>query len=317
MYIKHFLAYAAIYIIPILVNVAAAVIFAGFFAYNILAGMQQTGQTSQAVNISLPDITANFALFGGGFFLAILVFSLVYVIASGAIIRGAYLSETQQKFPFAQAWKESFQRLGKMVGLSFRFFFYTGGWLLFVIFFVFIVQFFAGFMASKGNNDVSAMIQPLSGFFTLMPLVLIAAMVFFIARMCRAFFAFPILLSTDVSSKEALAQSIKISKGLAGRIFGNLFLLSLLAALLGGIVAQLIIQLYGTFVPAPQGSLLQTIQYINGISPYAGIIPQIFVASFSGLFNYVFMKKAIEANGGQMNTEMPKAPSKQQGPIIS
>jgi hypothetical protein len=288
LYIKNFLSFCGLLVIPVILGVAIQIGILGTIVVNMIVNHQNTG-------------TLNISFIVGGVIVAIILQWLIQMFGISSTLRGAYYADTQEKLPFGKALQEGFAKIGKAAGLSIRVFFYTGAWVLAGLGILFGLGLLAAFFASSNaENGFVSVMHPLTSFIGFIPLVIILLAILFIRRICRTAFAFPILLSKDVSSKEALDESIHLADGIIGIIFGNYFLFGMLMAIGGGILGQIFSQVFGLIFKLRQsGSLEEVTRHFLNISMYVSIIPSILVKSFSVVFQYAFMKKAREEKSEQ------------------
>jgi len=238
----------------------------------------------------------------------IVIGALIFMMIVGWIIqllgvcmgqRGAYLADSTGKVPFMQAMKEGMAKIGKAIILSIHMFLYTGAWILLILGLIMIVGTFGAVIGLQGDNPISTALKPFMGVVFLLPLIMLVVLIALIGRYCKVAFAFPILLSKEISSKDAMHESIQLAQGMVGIIFWNYFLVGLLLAIISGIATQLLVQIIGIFMPPPSGTSA-ALTYLKDISLYAALVPSILIGSFSMVFQYAFMKKARMAR-----TEMP------------
>jgi|GEM_PF-2943731 len=302
-YKKHYKSLLILFLIPVVIQAVSTLLLSNILITNNFPG---TISNTPVNLMNIPMLIGIYAVF-------IIVFSLLIMMASGASVRIMAADDKQQKISIMEAINGFWQRFGKALGLSVRFLNYTFGWFLFLFIFVFILQGISLALIKNGDDTVNNFLQPVSPILPILPLIFIAFLIVFFVRMLRAFFSFPILMSGDGSSKEALDESITISKGITGRIFWNLFLVSLVLGILGGMATQLIMQIIALFYPMPTGFGVNTLNYYNSIAPFAGILTQLVIQSFTVTFNYVFMKRAREEKG----IPMVSAPaSANNGPML-
>jgi len=309
-YTKNIPGFIALFLLSV---VLAVVVKMGLFSILGVNAVIAGQQNAQSLNLPL--------LIGGGIAFIILNW-LIQLLGLNASLRGAYYVDTQGKLPLGQAFSEGLQKLGKAAGLSVRVFLYTGAWILAILGALVALGALGTFIAAQGpdNNSFVGMMAPLMSVVGFLPLVMLVVLIFLITRFCRVVFAFPILLSKEVSSKEALDESIALADGITGTIFGNYFLFGLLMAIAGGILTALVGQIVGIVYPAPQGSIQATYDYIQSTTEYAGILPSVLIGSFSLVFQYAFMKKAREEKTDQGGTPVqnPVTPAPQPtGPVLS
>ncbi len=302
-YSKHFLAFCGLFVLPVLLGIALKMGVFSFMGLNVLT----SGENIK--NINIPLIV-------GGLIAVGLIGWLIQLLGVNTTLRGSYYADTQGKLSFGQAFSEGLQKLGKAAGLSVRVFLYTGAWIIAVLGIVFGLGMLATVLsAASSDNGFVSMMQPIMSFFGFMPLVMLVVLLFLIQRMCRVVFAFPILLSKDVSSKEALDESIQLADGITGTIFWNYFVFGLLIAIGGGILTQLFLQIVTMVYRAPASDTgLNALSYLQNVTDIAGIVPGIVIGSFSVVFQYAFMKKAREEKSeqsGMPQNGTPEAPQAQ------
>lgn len=302
-YSKHFLAFCGLFVLPVVLGIAVQIGIMGGIGINAVV----SGGSTTSINI--PMII-------GGIVAAAVLGWLIQLFGLNTTLRGAYYADTQGKLPFGQAFSEGLQKLGRSAGLSIRVFFYTGVWIIGILGILFGLTILASVMAVQdGGSGFVAMMQPIMGLTGILPIVMLVVIIFLIQRICRATFAFPILLSKDVTSKEALDESIQLADGITGTIFGNYFLFGLMMAIVVSVLNQLLFQIVGMVYPAPQGSSMQEmINYIQNVSQFVGVIPSVLIGSFSMVFQYAFMKKAREEKSeqsGMPQNGTPEAPQAQ------
>lgn len=305
-YSKHFLLFCGLFVLPVVLGLVVHIGIIGAAGINAVI----SGTNTSSINIPLII---------GGMVLAGVLRWMIQLFGLNTTLRGAYYADTQEKIPFGQAFSEGLQKLGKSIGLSIRIFFYTGVWIIGILGILFGLTILASVMALKdGGNGFVSMMQPIMGLSGILPLVMLVVIIFLIQRICRATFAFPILLSKDVTSKQALDESIQLAEGITGTIFSNYFLFGLLMAIVVTILNQLFFQLANMVYPAPKGpSLQEMVNYIQNVTQFVGIVPSVLIGSFSMVFQYAFMKKAREEKseqsgmpqGGTQETLQPQTTS--------
>lgn len=318
-YSKNIPGFMGLFVLPVVLGLAMKMGLFGFLGLNAVANRE---------NIQ----NLNIGLLLGGFVLVIILGWLIQLLGLNTTLRGAFLTDSTGKLSFAQAFREGLQKLGKAAGLSIRVFFYTGAWLLGALAVLFALGTLGAIMTANGlssnggENGFLKIIAPLMSFMAFLPLVMIVLLLFLIGRICKSTFAFPILLSKEISSKDALHESISLADGLTGTIFSNYFLFGLLIAIVSVVLSQIFMQLIGLVMPVPKGSIQESVNYIQNITEYAGLIPGIVVGSFSVVFNYAFMKKVREEKADQggagaqtivQNTGDTVVPTPPTGPILA
>lgn len=306
LYVGNFFGFIGLFVLPVALGVALRFGVNWVFGFNAV-----TGQAN----------SLNFGMVVGGFIIVIILGWFIQLLGVTTTMRGAHLADTTGKLPFAEAFREGLGKLGKAAGLSIRVFFYTGVWIVMVMAVVMALGALSVFLASQmPDNESLKMFAPLAGTVGFMPLAMIVVLLFLIKRICNAVFSFPILMSKDVSGRDALKESIALADGITGTIFANYFLFGLLIAILGGILTQLFMQIVGAVYPSPQGALDARIEYLQNMTEYASIIPGMVIGSFSLVFQYAFMKKAREEkiDQGWVTEETPKTGVPPRGgPVLS
>lgn len=308
LYTKNFLGFIGLFVLPVALGVALRFGVNWVFGFNVVVGQEQIQ------NVNLGMIAA-------GIIVIMVLGWLIQLLGLTTTLRGAYFADTTGKLPFAEAFREGLGKLGKAAGLSIRVFFYTGVWIIMIMAVIVGLGALATLFAARmPDNESLKMFAPLAGTVGFLPLVMIVVLLFLIKRICNAVFSFPILMSKEVSSKEALHESIALADGITGTIFANYFLFGLLVAILGGILTQLFMQIVGAVYPSPQGALDVRIEYLQNMTEYASIIPGMIIGSFSLVFQYAFMKKAREEKmeQGWIPEQKSEGGNPQQGgPVLS
>lgn len=306
LYTKNFLGFTGLFVLPVILSFALRLGVFSMFGFNAV-----TGQAN----------SLNFGMVVAGFLIVIILGWLIQLLGVTTTLRGSHLADTTGKLPFAEAFREGLGKLGKAAGLSIRVFFYTGVWIIMVMAVVMALGALSTFLAAQmPDNESLKIFAPLAGIVGIIPLVMLVVLLFLIKRICNAVFSFPILMSKEVTGKEALDESIALADGITGTIFANYFLFGLLIAILGGILTQLFMQLIGVVYPSPEGAMDARIQYIQNVSDYASIIPGMIIGSFSIVFQYAFMKKAREEKkdqGGMATETVETEITQPKGPVLS
>lgn len=264
-----------LYLLPI---ICALLLEIGIFSLLMLPRFfnQQLSQLNQTWAI---------VVFCTVFLVVIILISLIQFIAKNACFRAAYVADNNQEVRFGESMKVSWSKLGKAIGLGFRIFLYTGLWIMIAILLVFAITNYSMQFAP----DVT---QKLTAIWVVLPIVALVALIFIISRILQVTFAFPILMSKDVTSKEAMAESIALAEGKTGRIFINYLLFGIVIALFQSIFNQVITQVIGLFIPAAQGSraVFENATNTAIIAALVSNIPALVVGSFSVVFQYAFAR---------------------------
>lgn len=237
---------------------------------------------------------ANTAVYGTLAVLIIIgiVAAVVRLVGYCSILRAAHLADSG-KISFTEALGYAAGRFMAEVGLCIRVFFYTGVWLIIL---VLLLWTGGAFVAMTMGVQL-----PMLGLITsILPLIAIVLFIIYIRRMLRATFAFPVMLKGEnMTGKEALAGSIKLAEGLTGRIFSNYFLLYVVLFIIMMVLTFPAAQFAGSFVEKP--SMLGTASAkdyqssMESLTALILLIPSALMYAFMTLFNYAFMKKAVEA----------------------
>ncbi len=312
LYIKNFFPFLGLFVLPVILTAIFQLVIFGAVGINAAA-------TSAANGGSLLQ-NLNIWMLAGGVILAVVLGWLIQLLGINAILRGAYYADTQGKIPFGQTISDALKELGASSWLSIRIFLYTGAWIFMMLAVVMVLGIFGAAISGDGTALFSPTVQTYINYVaSWTPLVMIVVAVFIIRRFCKVAFAFPILLSKKISNKEAMHESIELSRGMLGKIFWNYVLMSLLVGIVAVILNQLIAQIIGMVFPMPT-DLASSLSYIQYMTVYVGIIPSLLVGTFSMIFGYSFMKKALmgkaEMAGGMQKTmEPPSQPTPPTSPM--
>lgn len=178
---------------------------------------------------------------------------------------------TEGKVGFSDALQQAVWTLREAIILAIRLFIYTYAWIITILVAVIAISPIIGI-------EIRLLVAVIS-------IAILILFIFLIKRMIAVSFAFPLFLTEEkMESKQALEQSIVLSKGHLSTIFVNFLLL--------GIVAAIITFVYGMiiFPLIPTSGITQA---TYNLSAEALLLPvQIVFASISVTFTYVFMRKA-------------------------
>jgi hypothetical protein len=313
-YKKNFKVFTLIFILPTAAIVALQEFIGPSMLNSMLGKVDKDALGEQLMKFQGPVITAMLV----AILMAIAV-SAVQFITYGAMLRACGSSEGGNASA-GESFSFSMGRFWQGIILSVKIFFYSMAWLIFIAIIpivVFAVGALLGSVASGAGEKLPAGLEWITGMGFLAgiaPILMIVIAVVVIIRSLRVTFAFPMLFGDEkITPKEALRRSIELSQGLGGTIFLNYFLLGIIFAVIGGIYGAIMVQLAMAFIPSQSAfsvslaSVNELKTQLNQIMAVLTLPLAVFSGSFGIIFQYAFMKKAMEEKKPQWDT-MPAPP---------
>lgn len=260
MYKKYFAVISGLMLMPIVYTLlveylfpTASMVSNNYFKYSA---------TTVAKEVTLP-LTTVAILIG-------IVGMIINYLSYGASIR--HLA-TSAAVGFQEAITQVLATIKEAIILTIRIFIYTYAWIIILLMLAVMAVTIIG-----------------GGVLFLAPVFLIASVIFLIIlikRMLAVTFAFPIFLSEEnQTSKQALEQSLAITRGHLGTIFVNYLILGILAAIVSTVYVMIVGAILDNFT-------MTAVNYhlIVGIL----MLPlSVLFGGVSVVFIYIFMRKAQE-----------------------
>jgi len=310
LYKSNFWLFTGIYAIPAAIVIALEQFALPSFAAMTLGNMDGQTFQKQFLQMGGPVITAILIVIG-----IYTVNAVINFITYGAMLHAGARAGGDEtvggKASIGESFSFSLSRFWQGTILSVRIFFYSLAWIGFILMaLLFGGLLAAAFGASAGTNLAQSLTShyatAFGAFAVIGPIAIIVVAVLVFIRLLRVTFAYPILFADgNVSEKEALDKSIKLSKGLSGTVFLNYFLLGLMLAVIGGIYGGIARQIVMSLMPAKSafsaGASLASVQqpssFFNQVMAVASFPLMVVVGSIQIIFQHAFMKKAVEEKG--------------------
>jgi len=155
-------------------------------------------------------------------------------------------------------------------------------------------------------EDFHFIIQALGQWSMLFGLLLIPIVIIVFYRTFRSTFSFYILFDQEnISSKDALETSLKLTKGMVGRIFWYMFLFTIVVAIISSIILAIANIILGIVAP---GTLVFTV-----LETVLALIQGAIIMPIGTIFVYLFYK-GVRGEKGMPEISQPQTPTQQ--PVV-